>query len=747
MATVKLPDGRTITFPDGLAPEQVRKIVDAASGKAEQADFGNRVAGMTHEQKVEAYRATKPGDPWGDFLAGEIQKPRQGETPEQAKTRAYGTGSTARVDMSPTGKAAATFLQGVPFAGEYADEGLGYVAGKMGLQSQDDATEAIRAAQADMDQEAPKTATALRIGGGVAGGVALGGASPWWTPQSLGGQVLYGGTVGAGVGALEGGISGYGSGTTPESRKNNAQSRALISGLVGGAVGAAAPLVARGAEYLWRRGQDYLTIGREAREVGMDRPAYEHVIRALEADDAFSPQGQQRLAAGGQEAMLADAGPSTNTLLDAAQQTTGPGSGLSRGRIEGRASRAGLQANDALDNAFGVPRGMDSMETAIRQGSAPARQAAYDAAYAVPVNYADPAGQQLEQMLQRVPGDIINKANRLMQIEGQQSAQIMAQIAPDGSVTYTRMPDVRQLDYITRAINLAAESGDGAGALGGQTALGRAYQNLSRDIRQTVRGLVPEYGAALDTAAEPIAARQALQFGETMLKPSTSRDEVANMLSGMSQAESQQVAAGIRATIDEKLANVTMALTDTNMDAREAIKAVKDLSSRASREKITALLGQQQADAFFAQFDQAARGLELRANLAQNSRTAVRTRAQREIDDAVNSGVVNSVRQGEPVNLAKSVWQRMFGGTPGDRIARSDRVWEQIADALTAPMPQNRLTALNTIAQVAPRNASMAQVIGGLAGYGFAGPAGYQAGVQLMTPRQRQQLGNALENR
>jgi hypothetical protein len=35
MATVKLPDGRTITFPDGLAPEQVRKIVDAASGTSD----------------------------------------------------------------------------------------------------------------------------------------------------------------------------------------------------------------------------------------------------------------------------------------------------------------------------------------------------------------------------------------------------------------------------------------------------------------------------------------------------------------------------------------------------------------------------------------------------------------------------------------------------------------------------------------------------------------------------------------
>lgn len=737
---IKGPDG-SVYQVDG--PDEM----GAVNALKKMLDFPSRASGMTHEQKVDAYRATKPGDAWGDYLAGEIQKPRAGETPEQAKTRAYGTGSTDRVDMSGTGKAAATFLQGVPFAGEYVDEALGWAAGKMGLQSQEDATQAIRAAQADMDQNNPKTATALRIGGGVAGGVALGGASPWWTPQSLGGQVLYGTGVGAGVGGVEGAVSGYGSGTDDKSRQQNAKTRALVSALVGGAVGAAAPLVARGTQELWRRGQDYLTLRNEARAAGMDRPAYEHVIRALEADDAFSPQGQQRLAAGGQDAMLADAGPSTQTLLDAAQQTTGPATGLSRGRIEERATRAGLQASDALDNSLGVPRGMDSMETAIRQGSAPARQAAYDAAYAVPVNYADPAGQQLEQMLQRVPGDIINKANRLMQIEGQQSAQIMAQIAPDGSVTYTRMPDVRQLDYITRAINLAAESGDGAGALGGQTALGRAYQGLSRDIRQTLRGLVPEYATALDTAAEPIAARQALQFGERMLSPATTRDEVATMLSGMSQAERQQVAAGIRSTIDEKLANVTRALTDGNMDAREAMKAVKDLSSRASREKITALLGQRQADAFFEQFDQAARGIELRANLAQNSRTAVRTRAQREIDESVNEGLVSSVRQGEPVNILKSLWQNTFGGTKADNIARSDRVWQQIADALTAPMPQPRLQALQTINQVAPSNASTARFAGGIAGYGVTAPAGYQAGVQGMTPRQRQQLGNALENR
>lgn len=715
--------------------------------QGEQAEFPRRAAGMNHQQMVDEYRNTKPGDAWGDYLAGQIEKPMQGETPEQAQTRAYGTGSTDRVDMSGTGKAAATFLQGVPFAGEYMDEGLGWVAGKMGLQSQEDATNAIRGAQADMDQNNPKTAMALRAGGGVAGSAVGAGVMPWWAPQSLGNQMLYGATVGGAGGAAEGAVSGYGSGTDPESRKANAKSRAPISGLIGGVVGGAAPAVAQGVGALWRRGQDWLTLRREAAAAGMDRPAYEHVIRALEADDAFSPQGAQRLAAGGNEAMLADAGPSTQTLLDAAQQTTGPGTGLSRGRIEDRAGRAGLQVNDALDNSLGVPRGMDTMEEGIRTGTQAARTNTYNAAYAAPINYADPRGQQLEQMFADIPTDVLRAANRIMVARREPaSAQILLRTMPDGSIIPERLPDVRQWDYITRAMNDLAEGAEGRGALGGQTAVGSGFQDWSRDIRTRLRDLVPEYGTALDTAGDAIANRQALRFGETMLSPATTRDEVMRMLDGITAPERQQIAAGVRSTIDEKLANVTRALTDPNMDAREAMKAVKDLSSRASREKITALIGQQEADTFFTQFDQAARGIELRANMANNSRTAVRTRAQREIDDSVNGGVANSLRQGEPVNLAKAFWQRAFGGTKADQLVRSDRVWQQIADALTAPRPQGALTALNTISQVAPRNAAMGQAAG-VAAAGIAAPAGYSAGTQALTPRQRKQLSDELGGR
>lgn len=696
------------------------------------ADFPRMAAGLSREQMVEEYRKTKPGDPWGDFLAEQIQRPMQGETPEQAKVRSAGTGSTDRVDMSTTGKAASTFLQGVPFAGEYMDEGLGWLAGKMGLQDAQTATDAIRAGQADMDQSNPKTALGLRVGGGVTGAITGAGALPWYAPQTLGMGALYGGTVGGVGGAVEGAVSGYGSGTDEASRMDNAGERAIIGGGLGTLLGTAAPFVASGLGRGLRWGLDQLNVAREARQAGLSRPSYEILTRAMEADGSLTGQGAQRIAAAGPEGMLADAGPNAQTLLDVVTQRSGPAANLARNAVEGRATRAGPQVNDALDNALGVPRGMDTMETGIRQGSAPARQAAYDAAYAAPINYADPAGRALENLIRRVPGDIIGRANRLMQIEGQQSNQILARIAPDGTVTYTRLPDVRQLDYITRAINLAAESGEGAGALGGQTALGRAYQGLSREIRQAVRGLVPEYGVALDTAAEPIAARQALQFGERMLSPGTTRDEVATMFAGMSQAERRQAAAGVRSYIDEKLANVTRALTDNNMDAREAIKAVKDLSSRANREKVTALIGQREADNLFQQIDQAAQSLELRANVATNSKTFVRQDTDRTIKEATTGGLLGAVRAGEPVTTTKQVIRGLLGGTEADNLARQDEVYSELARALTGNNPQQVLRNLQRIATANPRNAAIARTIGSLLGYPVMAPAAYQAGTQAL---------------
>lgn len=726
---VKTADGKVfeVNAPDANAASQALQSV---------ADFPRRAANMTHQQMVDAYRATKPGDMWGDFLASQIQKPMAGETPETAAKRAGGTGTTARVDMPTYAKSAATLLQGVPFVGEYADEGLGKVSELIGQRDQESATAAIRAAQADLAESNPKSAAALKFGGGLAGAAVGAGFVPWYMPQSLGMASLYGAGTGGLLGAAEGAVSGYGSGTDAESRKANAGERALIGGALGTIVGGAAPAVASGIGSGVRWGLDQLNVAQRARALGLSRPSYEHLVRQMEADGSLSGQGAANIAAAGPEAMLADAGPNAVNTLDVAVQRSGPAGNLATGRIEGRAARTSAQANDALDSALGVPRGIDTMQENIRTGTQAARQNAYDAAYSTPINYAHPQGQALEQMLPQIPADVLRTANRIMQVRREpQSAQLLIRQMPDGSVRLARLPDVRQWDYITRAMNELANGQEGRGALGGQTAVGAGFESWANDIRRTLRNLVPEYGTALNTAGDAIANRQALMFGERLLSPGTSRDEVARMLNGMTDVERRHMSAGVRSYIDEQLANVKRAITDNNMGAREAMKAVKDLSSRAAREKLTALLGRQEADTLFTQLDQAARGLELRAGVADNSATFARTSTNKMVEDAATGGILGRVRSGEPLNTGKEVWRSLLGGTDAANVARADRVFSELADVLTRQRvgnygPQEILRDLQAISVANPRNAALARRFGNILGYPIAAPAAYQLGTQ-----------------
>ena len=650
--------------------------------------------------------------------------------------------------LGTTGDAAATLLQGVPFVGEYADEALGAIAPLVGQNDAATATQAIRSGQERFQRENPKTGLGLKIAGGVAGTLPAIAAAPAvasFAPATMGPRILYGTGLGGTLGGLEGLVSGWGSGTDAESRKGNAVTRGGIGAGLGILLGAAAPVLKEGITRAGRWTLDQFNVAREARAAGLSRPSYEILTRAMDADQSLSGAGAQRLAAAGPNAMLADAGPSARSILDTTIQKSGPAGRVAQQAVEGRASQASGVAQGALDRALGRASGVGTSETAIRQGSSAARQAAYNAAYSAPINYASPAGRQLETMMRRVPGDVINTANRLMRLNDERSRQIMAQVLPDGTVRFRRMPDVRQIDYITRALNHAAESGEGAGALGGQTAMGRAYQNLARDMRQQLRGLVPEYGAALDAAAEPIAARTALRFGEGIFSRATTRDDVANGLRGMSGAELTQARAGARAFIDERIANVTRAVTDGNMDAREAIAAVREMSSRANREKMSALIGQQEAARLFRDIDRAATALELRAGVTQNSKTFARAEMDRTIRDRTESGFWNAIRSGEPVNASKRVAQSLLGGTPAHKQVYEDRVYSELAQALTGPrgpQAQALLGRLQRIAQQNPQNLQQAQTIASLLGnLGFVVPA-YQTGTQaLLGTMQPQSIG------
>lgn len=575
----------------------------------------------------------------------------------------------------------------------FADElgaGARYLGGKvLPWQSNvtyDQALEEVRGKDKAAQEANPNTYLAGQVLGGVGAATGLGrlgvsGANLVGAPASLGGRVA----LGAGEGAAYGGLYGAGSGEGAGGRATEA----LKNGALGMVVGGALPVVAQGASSAYRNIADRLAAGRVARDAGVNPEVARTLSQVLDADGTLGQQGMANMQRAGNESMLADAGPNARSVLDTAIQRGGPGAVSARRAIDERVARGAQDITTALDGTLGPPQGVFSAREGIRTSTAGARGDAYRAAYDQPINYADPRGQTIEQLIKtRVPQSAINEANALMRVEGASSKQILAKVADDGTVAFETLPDVQQLDYITRGLNEVAKKGEAAGAMGGQTALGRAYEGLSREIRSTLRDVVPEYGQALDVAADAIGQSKAVDLGSKALSPSMARDQFADAVEGMSAAERRGVAQGIRSQIDEKIANVTRAVQDGNMDAREAIKGLKDFSSRAARDKLVTLLGEEQAAALTNELDRVATSFELRASVAENSKTYARQAVSGRIDEMTAPGAVGTLAQGKPLNAVQRVAQALTGQTPEAIAGRQNAIYSDIADFLTRPADQ-----------------------------------------------------------
>lgn len=595
-----------------------------------------------------------------------------------------------RIAQNPVAARASEVVRGVPFIGSYADEAVGIVS--------PEARDNMRATTGAMQRQNPGQTTALNIAGGVLGAVPMAmAAAPSiaaMAPSTVGAQAVGGAVLGATTGAVEGAVYGAGEGTDRQDRVAAAQRGAAVGAGVGGVLGAASPYAARAinATLDRLRGSDVATI---VSTLGISRTAATAVRNALQSGDMRGAESALQRA--GPDAMLADAGIPARQMLDAVAQAGGPAGTTVREAVDARTQAATRNITGALDQGLGTPRGIGEITDQIRTETAPQRSAAYQAAYAAPIDYSAPDGRRIESLLPRVPASAWRRADQLMSLEGEESMQRLFSIADDGSVTVREMPDVRQLDYLTRALNDVASEADGQGKLGGTTDLGRLTGNLSREIRQSVRSAVPEYGAALDTAADAISRRNAAEVGRTLLRPQTTREDVARALSSASEAERRAAQEGLRSQIDDTMANVVRTMTDPDTTTREGIRALRDLSSRANQEKLRILMGRDAADSLLSEVDQAATAYELRAAIADNSRTAVRQSVQGTIDEATQGGIVRTLASGEPVNSTKLFVQALTGETLEARQLRRMGIYDEIATALTQIRGSQAQTALRII--------------------------------------------------
>ena len=583
----------------------------------------------------------------------------------------------------------------------------------------------------------PKSTLAADITGSIAGaGIGVSAAAPkaiTMIPKTTIGKAVTGLFAGGTTGALEGGLSGAGY-ADGKNVGEEALRGAKIGGLLGGGIGVAAPVVASGTKALleWAKGYDAKII---SRTLGIDRKSAEMLKASMAADDpakAIAAMGRA-----GDDAMLADAGKGTAQLLDTAMQSSGGASRIAGDRIEARAAKAGKKVEAIFDSLLGkADDGIKTAATAIAKKSSSAREAAYERALSQPIDYASNAGRAVEDVVARIPDDILNRAvksaNDALRIDGKRAGQIMASISDDGTVTFTKPLDAFQLNEVKKAVGELKRAA--VDQFGRPTGEGIRLGKIETQLRDAIAEAVPGYKGALKLASDKIAEDRGLELGRKMLSPNVTREQVAE---GLKDASKDAIAAtkrGLRIAIDEAMSSVKAVLSDQNIDAREALKMVKEFSSKSARQKATDLLGPGRAQTLFDALDEATAHLELRAAVARNSATAARTTIQDEAKRIVGDSFLDAVRDGRPLEATKRVMRALTGGSEARKAEELRQLYTTVADVLTKTRGADAQEAMRIVAAALQgqtiKTEDAAKVANLLVGSATLG--GYQAGMQSL---------------
>ena len=149
-------------------------------------------------------------------------------------------------------------------------------------------------------------------------------------------------------------------------------------------------------------------------------------------------------------------------------------------------------------------------------------------------------------------------------------------------------------------------------------------------------------------------------------------------------------------------------------------------------------IGPQRAAQLLKTIDEQSQALNLRAAVAQNSKTFPRQTMEQTIKQMNEPGFWRRMGRGELAEGPKSLMKNLTNQSPEVIQANEDRIYEELARALTGPRGQQAQALLGTLKYIAtrdPKNAAIASQIGGLLGYGVLGPAAYQTGMQLLGTR------------
>ena len=346
-------------------------------------------------------------------------------------------------------------------------------------------------------------------------------------------------------------------------------------------------------------------------------------------DDALTPAtARARLSAMGDDAMLADLGPNLTQQAAGIASLPSRGQQVVRDALAARQANAGARVTATLDEVFGGSVNL----AAERAKLAAARQADFSPLYDAARHFtgklqADHAYRIVADGLQTAVG---KKRTALRRIERM--------------LTESLSPSSKYAGLKSSAAALHEVRSE----------ISRGMRNEWRDIAGQLKpilkaldnqlDIVPGYAKARAGWADSKAIEEALEQGRTVFRRSVRPDDLAGELAAMSQPEQEAFRQGARDVVSEIMGTAR----------NDAAAAWRELAEKGwNREKLQLVVGKRAADKLAHRLNTEKLFAQTSARITQNSETAARQAAQREL---TGRGLPE-----EPV----SAWGRAIESIPG----------------------------------------------------------------------------------
>lgn len=446
-------------------------------------EFKKRVAGMTHEQIVEEYRKTKPGDHWGDFLGTILEQQKPGETAEQRDKR-IGKGKVSAVSNS------ASALAGFADVGNYGfwDEGAAALDWLIGRNTYEGGLANRRQQQKELRDANPN----FYAGGQVAGAAPVVAQSMLAMPAA-GTGLANAATMGAIEGLAQGALYGAGSGEGLQDRAK----QALEQGIIGLTLGGSAPVVAKGI------GSGYRYLVDAAKNSKPMQKATQSVWQMLQDNGLNLNQARALISQMGDRATLGDISPGMQVEAAAASAADSGAQSIMVPRYEARDKMMEPRVKGILDDSFGPymdPQAIADSVGATKTG----------------------ANKKLKVLEEYIidPTPVLDEINSQLRTYpkgtpiGDKLIELRRQIIPDQGLPSKDMMD---RGHLLQGFKIATRDEADAAYTGGRKEMGRVLKEVSNKANEVLQNNVENYAEANKTWRGAQKVQESYDYGNKKL--------------------------------------------------------------------------------------------------------------------------------------------------------------------------------------------------------------------------------------